>query len=85
LITKTIAIPQMRNQQDADKVSRALQEVWGIKSAEVSWERQEATVHFDELAASFHDFQEALLESGYEIRTPEGQRLESMHDWRLDE
>jgi copper chaperone len=85
LITKTIAIPQMRNPQDADKVSRALHEVWGIKSAEVSWERQEATVHFDETAASFHDFQEALLESGFEIRTSEGQRVESMHDWRLDE
>jgi copper chaperone len=85
LITKTIAIPQMRNEQDADKVSRALREVWGIKSAEVSWERQEATVLFDELAASFHDFQEALLESGFEIRTSEGQRIESMHDSRLDE
>ncbi|EXX91278.1 DNA-binding protein [Paenibacillus darwinianus] len=81
----TIIIPGMGDQTDADKISRALHDTWGIRSAEVALDRKEAVVAYDELAASMRDFQQAVLDLGFEIKTGDGESIESFHDWHLED
>ncbi|WP_442599788.1 heavy-metal-associated domain-containing protein [Neobacillus sp. D3-1R] len=60
-------ISGLQNQYDADKVLSALNEVWGVRQAEVSLITKEAVFSYDEQAASPHDFEQAILDLGYEI------------------
>lgn len=64
---RTVFIQGMETLDDANKVSRALNEVWGIDKAEVSLARKEATFSFDESSASFHDFRQAIRDLGFEV------------------
>ncbi|PTX61840.1 copper chaperone [Melghirimyces profundicolus] len=72
MVTKTIRVQGMVDPNDTDKVSHALHEVWGVRKVDVSLNRGEATVSYDEHAASFADFQQALLDQGFEIFTEDG-------------
>lgn len=72
MVTETIVIQGMDDQEDADKVSHALHEVWGINKAEVSLARKEAVFTYDESAASFRDFQQAVLDLGFEVKREDG-------------
>jgi len=72
MVTKTIAIRGMNDQEDAEKVSHALHEVWGINKAEVSLARKEAVFTYDETAASFRDFRQVILDLGYEVKKEDG-------------
>ncbi|HYK71961.1 MAG TPA: heavy-metal-associated domain-containing protein [Pseudoneobacillus sp.] len=65
--TGTIKLEGIQNQQDADKVLHALNEVWGVRQAEVSHVTGEAIFSYDEQAASEQDFEQAILDSGYEV------------------
>ncbi|WP_110927956.1 heavy-metal-associated domain-containing protein [Bacillus massiliglaciei] len=60
-----IKIANMTNGQDAEKVHQTLQSVWGVRQVDVSVHKQEASVSFNENAASFEDFLQALKETGY--------------------
>jgi copper chaperone CopZ len=60
-------IKDMVNQQDADKVLNALLEVWGIGRAEVNLNKSNAVFSYDERMASYHDFEQAVIDTGYEI------------------
>lgn len=60
-------IKDMVNQQDADKVLNALLEVWGIGRAEVNLTNSNAVFSYDERMASYHDFEQAIIDTGYEI------------------
>jgi copper chaperone len=82
---RTIIIKGMHDRIAAEKVTRALQEVWGIDQVQVHADKGEATFNYDELAASFHDFQQAVLEMGFEIQTVDGKTIESLQDWQLDQ
>ncbi|MBA4494776.1 heavy-metal-associated domain-containing protein [Paenactinomyces guangxiensis] len=73
MVTRKIAVQGMADQQDADKVSQALHEVWGTRKVEVSLDKGEATFTYDEKAASFEDFQQAILDSGFEIKMEDGE------------
>ncbi|MCM3587578.1 heavy-metal-associated domain-containing protein [Mesobacillus maritimus] len=57
----------MRSQEDADKVLHALNEVWGVREAEVNVHSQEALFSFDEKAASLQDFEQAVRDCGYNV------------------
>jgi copper chaperone len=72
VITKKIRVQGIVGLSDADKVSHALNEVWGIRKVEVSAELGEATISYDEKAASLQDFQQAILDSGFEMRDDNG-------------
>ncbi len=65
MVTRTIVIQGLNNQEDADKVNHALHGVWGIHMAEISLARKEAVLTYDETAASFMDFQQAILDLGF--------------------
>lgn len=67
MVTRTIAVQGMADPNDANKVSNALHEVWGVRKVEVSAETGEAVLTYDEKAASFEDFQQAILDTGFEI------------------
>lgn len=60
-------IKDMVNQQDADKVLNALLDVWGIGSAEVNLKDRNAVISYDERMASYQDFEQAIIDTGYEI------------------
>jgi copper chaperone len=72
LETKTIALKRMNTKEDADKVSKVLHDVWGVRKVEVNFENSEVTFSYDEKAASFIDFEQAVADSGYEIQNEEG-------------
>ncbi|MGG1599765.1 heavy-metal-associated domain-containing protein [Paenibacillus naphthalenovorans] len=72
MITKTVVVQGMDDQEDVNKVRRALHEVWGVDSVEVSLSKKKATFTYDETAASFRDFEQAVHELGYEIKTEDG-------------
>ncbi|WP_408007625.1 heavy-metal-associated domain-containing protein [Pseudalkalibacillus sp. A8] len=68
--TKSIAFKQMNTKTDADTISKVLHDVWGVRQVEVNLDTQEATVSYNENAASFEDFQQAVVDAGFEIENP---------------
>jgi copper chaperone CopZ len=85
MATRTIVVKGMNDQAAAEKVSGALHEVWGVEQVGIDLAKNEATFSFDELSASVHDFEQAVLEMGFEIRTPDGRSVESLQDWHLND
>jgi len=63
----TIKIDGISTQQDVDKILNALHDVWGVRKAVVNMNRNEAEVSFDEKAASFQDFEQAIIDTGYRV------------------
>jgi copper chaperone len=68
LVTKKVSVPDMKAQQDADRIGKVLKEVWGVREVEISLPTKEVILMYDEKAASFEDFQQALYETGFEAR-----------------
>jgi copper chaperone CopZ len=62
-----IKVEGMMNQRDVDKVLHALNEVWGIREAQVSLATNMATFSYDEKAASHEDFLQAVKDTGFHI------------------
>ncbi|MDR4947972.1 heavy-metal-associated domain-containing protein [Neobacillus cucumis] len=69
--TRVLSIKNMANQQDADKVLKAIEHVWGYTQAEIDLSKGQAKYSYDEKMASSQDFEQAILDLGYEIRTQE--------------
>ncbi len=65
-VTKAIKLRSL-DKEKADDVSRILHDVWGIRDVEVNVDTHEAIVSFNEDSASLHDFEQALLDSGYHL------------------
>jgi copper chaperone len=85
MVTSTLVIQGMKNQDDSIKVSRALLQIWGINKVEVYLERNEAIFSYDEKAATFDDFQQAVLELGFAVKTKDGLRSRSLHEWHVEQ
>lgn len=83
MITRKILVQGMVGQSDADKVNHAIHEVWGIRRAEVSLDQGEVTFSYDENAASLQDFQQAVIDCGFQIYT-DGQVEEEKIDAASD-
>jgi copper chaperone len=64
--TMTIAVRGMSCEGCVRAVTNALQVVQGVKNVEVSLERQEATVTFDDTLAQAEDLKVAVEEAGYD-------------------
>lgn len=62
----------MKSPEDAERVSKVLHDVWGIRKVEVQLDKGEATISYNEDAASFQDFQQAIVDSGFEVKDEEG-------------
>ncbi|MDF1507056.1 heavy metal-associated domain-containing protein [Robertmurraya sp. DFI.2.37] len=65
--TGKLNLQGVSSQADADKVLQALNEVWGVREAEVRFRSQEVIISFDENAASLHDFEQAIIDSGFGV------------------
>ncbi|WP_251550852.1 heavy-metal-associated domain-containing protein [Neobacillus muris] len=63
----SLKVEGMNSQTDANKVLHALNEVWGVREAEVNLSRSEAVFSFNEQAASYQDFEQAIIDLGYQI------------------
>jgi copper chaperone CopZ len=68
---KTIYLKDMNNSEDAKRVSEILHDVWGIRQVEVQLDQAVATISYDKDAASIQDFQQALVDGGFEVRNEE--------------
>ncbi|WP_170008135.1 heavy-metal-associated domain-containing protein [Bacillus fonticola] len=62
-----IKVEGMTNEHDAEKVLHALNEVWGVRKAEVSLSNQTASFRYNEKAASYEDFLQAVEDTGFTI------------------
>lgn len=66
MITRTVSIENM-DQADEEKLSKALNDVWGVRKIKLNSMNGEAVISFDEDAASFMDFEQAIKDCGYNI------------------
>ncbi|RBP96600.1 heavy-metal-associated domain-containing protein [Cytobacillus firmus] len=66
MITRTVSIENM-DQADEEKLSKALNDVWGVRKIKLNSRNGEAVISFDEDAASFMDFEQAIKDCGYNI------------------
>ncbi|MBN8201098.1 MULTISPECIES: heavy-metal-associated domain-containing protein [Bacillaceae] len=66
MITRTISIENM-DQADEEKLSKALNDIWGVRKIKLNSMSGEAVISFDEDAASFMDFEQAIKDCGYNI------------------
>ncbi|EWG11104.1 heavy-metal-associated domain-containing protein [Cytobacillus firmus] len=66
MITRTVSIENM-DQTDEEKLSKALYDIWGVRKIKVNSMSGEAVISFDEDAASFMDFEQAIKDCGYNI------------------
>ncbi|MEH6986385.1 heavy-metal-associated domain-containing protein [Cytobacillus firmus] len=66
MITRTVSIENM-DQTDEEKLSKALYDVWGVRKIKLNSMSGEAVISFDEDAASFMDFEQAIKDCGYNI------------------
>ncbi|MGN7175203.1 hypothetical protein BK139_08275 [Paenibacillus sp. FSL R5-0490] len=66
MITRTVSIENM-DQTDEEKLSKALYDVWGVRKIKLNSMSGEAVISFDEDAASFMDFEQAIKDCGYSI------------------
>jgi copper chaperone len=70
---KSISLKKLDTQEDAKRISEILKDVWGIRNVEIKLDKSEATITFDEKAASIQDFQQAITDSSYyEVVNEEG-------------
>lgn len=67
MTTRRIPVLGMTKQEDLRKISNAMHDVWGVRGVEVSLSRGEVLLDYDEKAASFEDFQQAIETIGYSV------------------
>lgn len=52
--------------EDEKKISDALHDVWGVRNVKINVQTKEAIISYDEDAGSLEDFQQAIIDVGYE-------------------
>ncbi|GGE09104.1 hypothetical protein GCM10011571_08060 [Marinithermofilum abyssi] len=65
---ETIMIKGMKDQKDLDRVLASLRDVWGVRQVDINLSKGEAVVSFNKNAASLHDFEQAVIDSGFQVR-----------------
>ncbi|SEA03600.1 Copper chaperone CopZ [Thalassobacillus cyri] len=66
MITRTFSITDFHKGDEA-RIEEILYDVWGVRNVEVNSNLGLATVSFDEKAASWQDFTQAVADSGFEV------------------
>lgn len=64
---RTLQISNLNSQEDVEKITQAVQDVWGITDAKASPVQKTVSFTFDERMASEQDFEQAIMESGFYI------------------
>jgi copper chaperone CopZ len=65
-VTRAIKVKEI-NERNADEINRILHDIWGVRQVEVNVDTREAVVSFNEKSASLVDFEQALIDSGYQL------------------
>ncbi|SET37340.1 Heavy-metal-associated domain-containing protein [Salinibacillus kushneri] len=65
MITQKLSIPNLKK-EDERRISEALHDVWGIRNVKINTQTNEAIISYDEDAGSLQDFQQAIIDVGYE-------------------
>lgn len=66
LITHKLLIPNLQK-EDEQKVRKALHDVWGIRQVEINTQTNEVMISYNEKSGSLQDFQQAIIDIGYEV------------------
>ncbi|WP_079508938.1 heavy-metal-associated domain-containing protein [Mesobacillus jeotgali] len=61
----TFQISNLTTEEDAEKLTQAMLEVWGISQAEASAQHKTVSIVFDERMSSLEDFKQAVREAGF--------------------
>ncbi|MEO1765776.1 mercury resistance system periplasmic binding protein MerP [Thiobacter sp. AK1] len=72
--TVTLSVPGMYCAVCPITVKKALQKVPGVSQVEVSFEKKEAVVTFDDTKTSVKALEDATFEAGYESKVKDGPR-----------
>ncbi|MBT2692053.1 heavy-metal-associated domain-containing protein [Bacillus sp. ISL-55] len=64
---KTFKIGNLNTNEDAEKLTQTMLEVWGISQAEVKAQHKTVSILFDERMASEEDFAQAVREAGFNL------------------
>ncbi|QHS22379.1 heavy-metal-associated domain-containing protein [Virgibacillus sp. MSP4-1] len=70
MIQHKLSIPNLKK-EDERKISEALHDVWGVRNVKMNTQTNEAIISYDEDAGSLQDFQQAVIDMGYEANTNE--------------
>lgn len=70
MLTETVKIVDMTNQQAADTIRQTLAKLEGIGDIDISLQDQKATVSFDETLASKYGVRMAIEDLGFEVAQP---------------
>ncbi|MBT2679417.1 heavy-metal-associated domain-containing protein [Bacillus sp. ISL-35] len=64
---KTFKISNLNSDEDAEKLTGAMLEVWGISQAEANTQHKTVSIKFDERMSSQEDFKQAVREAGFDL------------------
>jgi copper chaperone CopZ len=64
---KTFQVSNLNTSEDAEKITQAMLDVWGISQAEASSQHKTVSILFDERMASSEDFEQAVREAGFNL------------------
>ncbi|GAA4707809.1 heavy-metal-associated domain-containing protein [Brevibacillus fulvus] len=65
--TETFRLQNMSTPQDAQRVTSALRDVWGVRNVEIAQQTGVVQLTYDEQAASLQDFRQALADAGFQL------------------
>ncbi|GAA0326065.1 hypothetical protein GCM10008967_15800 [Bacillus carboniphilus] len=72
MITHKLSVPNLKK-EDEGKISEALHDVWGVRNVKINVQTGEVMISYDENAGSLEDFQQAIVDVGYdEVNKLEG-------------
>jgi len=65
--TGKMRVKGVQGSGDAKRIQEALRDVWGIREVALREETGEVSFAYNEKAASYDDFKQALTDIGYEV------------------
>ncbi|MCP8617272.1 heavy-metal-associated domain-containing protein [Salirhabdus salicampi] len=72
MITHKFSVPNLKK-EDEQKLGEALLDVWGVRNVKVNTQTNEVIISYDEDAGALHDFQQAIIDVGYEAHKLENE------------
>lgn len=64
---RTFRVINLNTTDDAEKLTQAMLDVWGIFQAEASTHHKTVSIMFDERMSSQQDFEQAVREAGFNL------------------
>lgn len=64
---RTFSVRNLNTTDDAERLTQAMLDVWGISQAEASTHHKTVSIMFDERMSSQQDFEQAVREAGFDL------------------